>query len=139
MATAQTQDTTLEQMLRTHPSHPQLDPVMLQCLKACFECAQACVACADACLGEPKLDMLRRCIRLNQDCANVCEATGKVLARHTQPEPAIVRAMLQACVVACGACGEECGKHAQEHAHCRVCADACKRCEDACNKLLQAA
>jgi hypothetical protein len=42
--------------------------------------------CADACLGEEKVEMLRRCIRLNLDCADVCNATGRMLSRQQEPD-----------------------------------------------------
>lgn len=129
----------VQQMLQTHPGSPSVDrTALLECIQTCFDCAQSCVSCADACLGEENVKMLARCIRLNQDCANVCEATGKILSRQTAFEPAMARAILQACMTACKLCGDECSKHAQQHEHCRMCADACRRCEQACTRLLAA-
>jgi hypothetical protein len=80
-----------------------------------------------------------RCIRLNLDCANICEATGKILSRQTAFEPAMAQAILQACVAACRLCGDECERHAQAMEHCQICAEACRRCEQACQRLLAAA
>ena len=79
---------------------------------------------------------LARCIRLNLDCADACAATGRIVARQTEPELALVRAALEACAAACRACAEECERHAAHHEHCRVCAEECRRCEEACNDLL---
>jgi len=130
----------VQQMLQTHPGKPQLESAaLLQCIQACFDCAQACISCADACLGEENPKPMTRCIRLNQDCANVCEATGKILSRQTAFDVTVARAILQACTVACKQCGDECSRHAQAMKHCEVCAEACRRCEQACNTLLQAA
>ncbi|AFZ67215.1 four-helix bundle copper-binding protein [Deinococcus peraridilitoris] len=129
----------LQGMLETHPQAGQgnLDQqALLECLAACFECAQVCTSCADACLGEQNLDMLRRCIRLNLDCADVCDATGRVLTRCTQPDMNVVRTQLQACLAACEACGAECEQHAEHHQHCAICAESCRRCADACRNLL---
>jgi hypothetical protein len=83
--------------------------------------------------------MLARCIRLDLDCADVCDATGKILSRQTAFEPQMARAALDACAQACRLCGEECEQHA-EHGmeHYRICAEACRRCESACNNLLSA-
>jgi hypothetical protein len=129
----------VQQMLETHPRPPGLDRAALQeCIEACFDCAQACTACADACLGEEQVQQLVRCIRLNLDCADICDTTGRVLSRQTEPEPALLRAQLQACAEACRACGVECERHAGHHEHCRVCAESCRRCEAACNRLLAA-
>jgi hypothetical protein len=133
---------TVSQMLETHPRQPAVGrEVLLECIEACFGCAQACTSCADACLGEEDhLAHLVRCIRLNLDCADVCEATGRLLLRQTEPDWAVIRAQLEACVVACRSCGEECRRHAESMGmeHCRVCAESCRRCADACERLLQA-
>lgn len=130
----------VQQMLQTHPSQPALErTALLECIQACYDCAQTCIACADACLGEENVSWLVRCIRLNQDCADLCATTGKVLSRQTAFEPALGRAVLQACQAACRLCAEECDRHAKRMAHCRECADACRRCESACARTLQAA
>jgi hypothetical protein len=129
----------VQEMLRTHPQ-PATDAGQLAaCVAACYECAQTCTACADACLAEDMVAELRRCIRLNLDCADVCAATGALLSRQTEPEEAVLRAQLAACAEACRACGEECERHAGMHAHCRVCAEACRRCEEACRQMVQMA
>lgn len=133
----------VQQMLDSHPRGSGVDGgALATCIEACFECAQTCTACADACLGEQgHLEHLVRCIRLNLDCADVCDTTGRVLSRLTEPEPALLQAQLRACAVACRACGEECERHAEGMGmeHCRVCAEACRRCAEACDRLLQAA
>jgi hypothetical protein len=112
--------------------------LLAACIEACYECAQACTACADACLSEETVDQLRTCIRTDLDCADVCEATGRVLSRHTGYDANLTRAVLEACAVACRACGDECAGHAAMHEHCRVCAESCRRCEAACRALLDA-
>jgi len=125
------------QMLETHPwpGHVERE-TLARCIEECFACAQSCTACADACLGEENVADLRRCIRINLDCADVCVTTGRAVTRQTEPETAILRAFVEACAEACRACAEECERHATHHEHCRVCAEACRRCEDACRALL---
>src|SRR3546814_1926237 len=49
----------------------------------CSSDLQACTACADACLGEQMVQQLTQCVRLNQDCADACAATGAVATRRT--------------------------------------------------------
>lgn len=128
----------LQEILSTHPRQPQIAiPEMAEQIRIIFECADACLACADACLGEEQMQMLARCIRLNQDCAEICEVTGKVLSRQVEPDPAVIRAQLQACIAACRSCAAECDRHARRHEHCRICAEACRECEEACNRLLE--
>lgn len=125
-------------MLQTYPKDlGSIDQQKLaECIEACFECAQTCTACADACLAEDMVAELTQCMRLNQDCADVCETTGRVLSRQTGTNVALNRALLEACQAACRSCAEECEKHAGMHEHCKVCAEACRRCEQACAELL---
>ena len=125
-------------MMQTHPRAPRDQQAWTRCIETCFDCAQACTSCADACLSEPMVAELVRCIRLNEDCATVCAATGAVLSRLTEPSWEILRHQLEACRVACRACGDECAKHAEMMEHCRVCADACRACETACAELVSA-
>lgn len=129
----------VSEMLDTSPGNPILsNDALITCIEACFDCAQSCSACADACLGEQQIDMLRRCIRLNQDCADVCVATGRMLSRQQHAEVQLVRAQLDACLLACQICGDECAKHSQHHEHCRVCAEACRTCAKACQDAIGA-
>lgn len=129
----------VQQMLETHPWEGHVDrQVLAGCIEACFECAQSCTACADACLSEETVSELRKCIRLNLDCADICGATGRVLTRQTEYDAPTSKAQLQACAEACRTCAEECSSHADHHEHCRVCADACGRCAEACDRLLDA-
>lgn len=127
----------VQEILRTHPeaSPGDLD-ALARCIQECFDCAAACTACADACLGEEDVADLVRCIRLDLDCADVCAATGTVLSRRTQPDPELVRALVQACGVACARCAEECERHAEHHEHCRACAERCRACERACREVV---
>lgn len=126
-------------MLMAHPRGLEVNPSLLAaCIEACAECAQVCMACADSCLGEADLASLVRCIRLNLDCGDVCDVTGRLLTRQTAPNWAVLRAQIEACIVACRACAAECERHAAHHEHCQICAASCRRCEDACNRLLTA-
>jgi hypothetical protein len=122
-------------MIRTHPQAREV-PGLTECVEACFDCAQTCIACADACLAEQDVASLVRCIRLNQDCASICQASGEVLSRLTEMDKGIVRLQLQACIEACRVCGDECERHGRHMEHCRICAEVCRRCGEACTRLL---
>lgn len=126
-------------MLDTYPADlGRVDKQALAaCVEACFDCAKACTACADACLSEQMVAELTRCIRVNLDCADVCDATGRVLSRHTGYDANVTRAVLQACAQACKSCGDQCDQHTRMR-RCAVCAQACRRCEQACRQLLAA-
>jgi hypothetical protein len=129
---------TVAEMLRTTPQGPFIrENGLAECIEACFDCAQACVACADACLGEQNVTSLLKCIRLNLDCADVCECTGRLLSRQQQPDLELLRNALELCRFACNKCAAECLRHAGMHEHCRLCGESCRGCEDACARLLE--
>lgn len=131
---------TIEMMLRSHP-HADVHRITdyAETLKALSTCAEICVACADACLGEPEhLEHLRRCIRTDLDCADICQTTARVLTRQTETPHDLVHAQLHACILACQHCADECDHHSDEHDHCRICAEACRYCQERCNALLGA-
>lgn len=128
---------TVREIIERHPRPVSLDrDLLFRCIDECFDCSATCTACADACLGEPDALELIRSIRLNLDCADVCDAVGRVVTRQTEVDLGVVRAAIEACVVVCGSCAEECERHAAHHDHCRVCAEVCRSCEQACNDLL---
>jgi hypothetical protein len=127
-------------MLETYPRDYNVDTdTLVTCIEACLACANACTQCADACLAEEKVTELVKCIRINNDCADVCASTGRILSRQTEYDANVTRAALESCIAVCKACGDECDHHAgMGMEHCRVCAEACRRCEQACEKLLAA-
>ena len=127
------------EMTHAYPSEINLDrELVARTIDALVACGQACTACADACLSEEMVAELRKCIRTDLDCADICDTTARVLSRHTGYDANITRAQLQACVQACRSCGQECEAHAGMHEHCRICAEACRACEQACTELLAA-
>jgi Domain of Unknown Function (DUF326) len=128
---------TVQEMIKAHRTPTSVDrEALLRCIDDCFDCSAACTSCADLCLGEDDLQDLVRCIRVCLDCADACDAAGRIVTRQTEPDFSVIRAMLEACAVACRVCGEACTRHADRHEHCRVCAGTCTRCEQACNDLL---
>ncbi|WP_308283479.1 four-helix bundle copper-binding protein [Pseudonocardia nigra] len=78
--------------------------------------------------------------RMNLDCADICDTTGRVLSRHTGYDANLTRTVLEACAQACKSCGEVCVHHGRQGVqHCQVCADECRRCEAACREMLTTA
>ena len=128
---------TFHEVLEFHPQPTAPDRrAVLRCIDECVDCAASCTSCADADLAEDDVQGMVRCIRLCLDCADVCDATGRIVTRQTAPDLRLVRAIVEACSVACLACAEECDGHAAHHEHCRLCAEACRRCKNACDELL---
>lgn len=126
-------------MLEASPTGVALDVAQVAAaIDACLNCVQACTSCADADLEERDLDDMRACVALDDDCADVCYATARVLSRPAQWDHIVVHRLLQACVRLCTSCAEECARHAEHHRHCALCEKACRACVAACNALLEA-
>jgi hypothetical protein len=131
--------TSVRPMIDTHPAETGIDRALLaRAVDAMTACASVCTTCADACLAEEMVADLRRCIRTDLDCADVCATAARVMTRQTGYEPEVSRAVVQACLVACRTCAAECEEHAGMHEHCRICAEACRTCEQVCEELLRA-
>jgi hypothetical protein len=117
-------------------SHPhvrgRMNDALIRCIEECYSCAQICTSCADACLAEEMVKDLIHCIRLNLDCADICNVTGRIATRCTGSDREMIRRMLDVCAEACRRCGEECERHAEKQEHCRICAKACRNCVQAC-------
>jgi hypothetical protein len=129
---------TIDIMLNQHPrALPTSRESYAEAVSMLAMCEQICVSCADACLGEIEhLHHLVRCIRLNQDCSDICGATARLLTRQTDSESSLVQAQVHVCVLACQLCADECFAHASTHGHCATCADTCRCCQESCNRLL---
>ena len=124
-----------QEMIAAHPDvRGNTEDALIRCIEQCYSCAEVCTSCADACLAEDNIHSLTQCIRLDLDCADICNITGGVATRRTGSDEEIVRRMLDVCALACCLCGEECQRHASHHEHCRICADACRRCMQACQE-----
>lgn len=100
------------------------------CIEACVECWVACEMCSDACLDEPHPEKMVRCIRLDRDCAEACQAAVRVMVRGGEHAADVCRM----CAELCEACAAECEQHS-DHDHCRICAEACRRCAEECRKM----
>ena len=124
---------TTKQMLSSKTRKASDGTAYAACIDACVECEVVCSACADGCLGEQDIDALRRCIRLDLDCADLCGTTARLLARATDESGEALRATLTACMRACAACARECERHDMQH--CQICAQVCRRCEESCRQL----
>jgi hypothetical protein len=124
------------EMIGTHPAvQGQVNDALIRCIEECYSCAQTCTACADACLSERMVQQLTQCIRLDQDCADICAITGRIMTRRTGSDDEVIRRMLSVCAAACRLCAEECQQHAAMHEHCRICAESCRRCMEACQEV----
>jgi hypothetical protein len=92
-----------------------------------IECARECRHCAQACQDEDDAASLDACIRLNQDCADICALGADLLRRHSVFRPRLG----ELCSDAAEACAEECARH-RELEQCRECEEVCRRCAEIC-------
>src|SRR3546814_7405553 len=102
-------------MLQAHPDvRGQVDEALAKCLAEAVACAAVCQSCADACIAENEGGKLVQCIRLNLDCADMCEAVSRVALRRAGTDATLVRPLLELTAITCDRCAEECERHAGE-------------------------
>jgi hypothetical protein len=124
-------------MLLAIPAHHGVDTAVLaEAIDAVGAAGQASTACADACLDEYNLH--RDCVSVCLTCADVCDATVRLLSRTARWDRTVVTAMVETCARACSACAAQCSTHADTTKHCGVCAESCRRAERAVQQLLLA-
>ncbi len=107
-------------------SHKRID----NCIAACSECAVESTHCISACLKESDVNMLARCIQLNQDCVAICLLALQAMASGSE----FAKQICKLCEEICKACADECEKHSHM-SHCKKCAKACRQCADECGKM----
>jgi len=100
---------------------------------ALAKCIAECNHCVTACLDEQDVKMLVRCIKLDMDCAAICELAISFVSRGSEHAQHI----LDECAEICEACAEECEKHSHMD-HCRKCAEACRSCAELCHSGIAA-
>jgi hypothetical protein len=104
-----------------------------ECAQACDECQRECDACSTHCtdlITQGKKEhaaTLRTC----QDCADVCSATARIVARKGPFSSDICRS----CADACAKCGEACEQFSDDEMM-KHCAEACRACEEACREMI---
>lgn len=104
-----------------------------ECAEECDECARECDACSAHCTElivqgrKNHADTLKTC----RDCAEICSAAARVVARMGPFSGEIC----DACAVACAKCGERCEQFKDDKMMAR-CAKACRECEEVCREML---
>lgn len=99
-------------------------------LEKLWHCTLTSEKCATACLASEHVGELTACIRLGQDCAEIC----MLLFRSVKRRSVLVPSLLAICKSICDLCAEECDKHSEDF--CQQCAAACLLCGEACRKLI---
>lgn len=109
-----------------------LDDKNLSLIDTLNNCVTACNHCFAACLDEADVKMMTNCIKLDMDCAAICQLTASLIARGSKHG----QHLLKECAEICNACADECQKHGENGMqHCMDCADACRECSEACAEM----
>jgi len=104
-------------------------------IDACLACSTACHHCAASCLQEKDVTHLATCIRLDMECAAICETTARVMSINGH----LSEQLCSLCAEICNRCAGECEKHAKMGMeHCRECAEACYHCAEVCSRMVHA-
>ncbi|WP_256642072.1 ferredoxin [Streptomyces murinus] len=104
-----------------------------------FSCAQACTECARACSVRVSLvdpggpDCQERVRRLGIMCAEVCDATCRLLCEESRQDEEGLRGRVDWCRRTC----LECARAFDGHPGAESAATACRACADACVDFLE--
>lgn len=115
------------------PAHQHHSQPMSECAAACAKCQQACDSCAAHCLSlldegkKAHAQTLQTCL----DCAEICAAADRIVARGGPFSEIICRACADACV----RCAEACERFTDDE-HMAECAKECRQCANACQRMV---
>ncbi|MBL1084573.1 ferredoxin [Streptomyces actinomycinicus] len=104
-----------------------------------FTCAQACTECARACAVRASLvdpdgtERQERVRRLGIMCAEVCDATCRVLSEENRQDEDGMRVRVEWCRSIC----LECARAFDDHPEAESAAATCRACADACTDFLE--
>lgn len=126
-----------------HQDHRTMGQSMQQCIESCFACVSICNRCSDEMIGmdadshmdHKDKDIRQVCIRLCQDCADICALSAQWMSRLSSSADMLH----QVCADICDHCADVCERHAAHHALCSDCAAACRRCAGLCREMVGAA
>jgi len=90
----------VEKLLDAYPAETGMPPRLLgEAVDKLYECAGVCLTCADAAAAEQdpdKIVMSIKCVRLDNDCADLCTVAARVLARQTGYDAPTTMAVIEA-------------------------------------------
>jgi hypothetical protein len=68
-------------------SHEQFQ----QCIEECLQCMVGCNHCYTACLDEHDVAMMKECIRLDRQCADICGFAAQAMSTNSMYSSEICR------------------------------------------------
>lgn len=117
----------MEQFLHSKEQKRYMKNKNSQLFDILAECTKACYNCFIKCLEEKDTPIMAACIKINVDCAQICQTTAAFISRGSEDS----KSLMKICVEICKKCNEICSKHNPDH--CQQCADACYKCAIACS------
>jgi hypothetical protein len=115
-------------------AHGSPTPELTAAIDALRDCEQTSTSCAMAMVDTGGMvTEVRRAL----DCADLCDATERVVSRGPAADPRVVAAAVEAAAVACEASAAACGAHAGHHDHCRLHSASAQACAAALRALQQ--
>ena len=106
-------------------------PAFSSCAKECDDCARSCEMSVAHC-GQLIVDGRKEQFvtqRMCQDCAAICSAASRIIAK----DGPFTDLICSTCIEACGRCAVACEKSGD--AILKKCADDCRKCEKACRDM----
>ncbi|MDN3292982.1 Rho termination factor N-terminal domain-containing protein [Streptomyces ficellus] len=129
-----------EKLLDAYPAETGLPPKLLsQAADKLYECAGACLASADAAAAEQdpeKIAMSMKCVRIQNDCADLCTVAARVLIRQTGYDAPTSMAVIEATRTVLRASREAC-EELGDAKYCALSAKACRETEKLLDKVMQ--
>ncbi|OUD01793.1 Rho termination factor N-terminal domain-containing protein [Streptomyces swartbergensis] len=90
----------VEKLLDAYPAETGMPPKLLgEAVDKLYECAGVCLTCADAAAAEQdpeKIVLSIKCVRLDNDCADLCTVAARILARQTGYDAPTTMAIIDA-------------------------------------------
>ena len=109
---------------------------LVRFLEDCFACAQACTACARACVlrvGRTDPDATDREALVRQKalwCAEVCDATCRMLAEQNLQDEPTLRLQAKWCLLVCLECAQVFDGRPDAEPDARACRDCARACTE---------
>ncbi|MFE9444743.1 Rho termination factor N-terminal domain-containing protein [Streptomyces sp. NPDC006602] len=130
----------VEKLLDAYPAETGMPPRLLgEAVDKLYECAGVCLTCADAAAAEQdpeKIVMSIKCVRLDNDCADLCTVAARILARQTGYDAPTTMAVIEATRTVLRASADA-AEEFEEIPYFGLSAKACRETEKLLDQLVQ--
>lgn len=130
----------VEKLLDAYPAETGMPPRILgEAVDKLYECAGVCLTCADAAAAEQdpeKIVMSIKCVRLDNDCADLCTVAARILARQTGYDAPTTMAVIEATRTVLRASADACEEF-KDTPYFALSAKACRETERLLEQLVQ--